>query len=225
MAQGRGPTRPRSLSSIDDERQAPDHRDSRMRAFRRSQVVAAELSATSRPSDSYGLPRPEQQSSSTQTADRSSWPWTDAQSGWHALEWAAAEAAARQCSLRIVHVRRLAPSVMGRLRDLQPGSMERGHRGCRRALDTPRSGRPGPRRLSPLCPLRNPPASGPTQQQLCCRPPVGTRSSVLGRARTPRQGRSFTTSVSQQVARRARRTRCNRRAVRRDDVRALPPEE
>ena len=123
-------------------------------------------------------------------------------SGWHALEWAAAEAAARQCSLRIVHCIDSHPGsrdVFGTFSAdrWDTESKDVGALVLREATDRAHA-------VSPALPVTTHSLLGPPAAALLQAASEDTLI-VLGRGRTSGRGRTFSGSVSGQVARRARR--------------------
>jgi nucleotide-binding universal stress UspA family protein len=170
-----------------------------MRAFRRSQVVGAEVTPPHTPAT-----RRATSSGTVELRHQDGGPILVAvdgrPSGWQALEWAAAEAAARQSSLRIVHAVNSQPVSWDLFGTFSPdqwdadieavGAKILSEAACRaRAVST----------ALPITThlLLGPPAAAVLQE-------AGADALiVLGRGGTPGLGRSFTTSVSKQIARRA----------------------
>ena len=123
-------------------------------------------------------------------------------SGWHALEWAAAEAAARHCSLRIVHCIDSHPvswDVFGTFSADQwdADSKDVGALVLREATDRAHA-------VSPALPIETHLLLGPPAPALLQAASEDTLI-VLGRGRASGRGRALSGSVSRQVARQARR--------------------
>ena len=121
-------------------------------------------------------------------------------SGWHALEWAAAEAAARQCSLQIVHCIDPQPvswDIFGAFSADQWDAERKdaGARVLREAADRAHA-------VSPALPIAAHLLLGPPVAAILQAAGAGSLI-VLGRGRPSGRGRS--TSVSGHVARQAKR--------------------
>ena len=171
-----------------------------MRVFRRSQVVGTEVAPPATPASprvtspgTTELLRPDVGPILVAVDGRPS--------GWHALEWAAAEAAARQCSLRIVHCIYSHPvswDVFGTFSADQwdTDSTDVGALVLREATDRAHA-------VSPALTIETHLLLGPPAAALLQAASEDTLI-VLGRGRTSSRGRSLSTSVSGQVARRAR---------------------
>jgi len=172
-----------------------------MRVFRRSQVVGEKAAPPHTP-PSARIASP----GATELPLRDLGPILVAvdgrPSGWHALEWAAAEAAARQCSLQIVHCIDPHPvswDIFGTFSADQwdADTKDVGALVLREAADRAHA-------VSPALPIATHLLLGPPAEALLQAAGAGTLI-VLGRGRPPGRGRSLSTSVSEQVARRARR--------------------
>jgi nucleotide-binding universal stress UspA family protein len=172
-----------------------------MRVFRRSQVVGEEAGPPHTP-PSARVASP----GATELLRQDLGPILVAvdgrPSGWHALEWAAAEAAARHCSLRIVHCIDSHPvswDVFGTFSADQwdADSKDVGALVLREATD--RAHAVSPALLIETHLLLGPPAAALLQAA------SEDTLIVLGRGCASGRGRSLSTSVSGQVARRARR--------------------
>jgi nucleotide-binding universal stress UspA family protein len=123
-------------------------------------------------------------------------------SGWCALEWAAAEAAARECSLLIVHCIDPHPvswDIFGTFSADQwdADTKDVGALLLREATDRAHA-------VSPALPVATHLLLGPLTASLLAASGAGTLI-VLGRGRPPGRGRSLSTSISERVARQARR--------------------
>jgi nucleotide-binding universal stress UspA family protein len=123
-------------------------------------------------------------------------------SGWHALEWAAAEAAVRQCSLRIVHSVNSHPvswDVFGTFSADQwdADSKEVGAFILREATDRAHA-------VCPALPITTHLVVGPVAEAVLQATGDDTLI-VLGRGHRSGRRRSLSTSVDRLVARRARR--------------------
>jgi len=172
-----------------------------MRVFRRSQVVDEEA-APPHPPPTATVTSP----GATELLRQDLGPILVAVDGspfgWHALEWAAAEAAARQCSLQIVHCIDPHPvswDIFGTFSADQwdADTKDVGALVLREAADRAHA-------VSPALPIETHLLLGPPAAALLQAASEDTLI-VLGRGRTSGRGRTLSGSVSGQVARRARR--------------------